>query len=464
MNLLGRLTTVVRKAVGSLSPVYSGGGWWPVVHESFAGAWQRNIEVSREDMLGSPIVYSCMTLIANDIGTLRARLVERNEKGIWKEVERNAPFWPVLRKPNRYQNHIQFKQWWVMSKLRTGNTYALKERDMRGIVVRLHVLDASRCTPMVADDGSVWYQLGQDSLTGVREPMVIVPADEIIHDRMNCLYHPLVGISPLHAAAIAAGVGINIQKNTAQFFGNRSTPSGILVAPGNISPDNAKALKEAWDANYSGANAGKVAVLADGLKFEPMSQKATDSQLIETLRWSDERVCSVFHVPAYKVGVGTAPNLNSTEMLERGYYNNCLRTLVEEMEAALDEGLGHDGISIGVDLDTDGLLRMDGKTMMETLRAGVDGSILTINDARRRVNEPELDGGDTVYMQQQDMPLHVVRNNKLPTPAAPPTPAPEPADMSDEDKSMIAEARAIVATQKAIDAMRHAALSETVNA
>jgi phage portal protein BeeE len=31
---------------------------------------------------------------------------------------------------------------------------------------------------------------------------VIVPAREIIHDRFNCLFHPLVGISPLYAAAL----------------------------------------------------------------------------------------------------------------------------------------------------------------------------------------------------------------------------------------------------------------------
>src|SRR6218665_1978340 len=109
MTFIGRLKTAVRKAVGSLSPVYSGGGWWPVVKEPFAGAWQRNGELSREDMLGSPIVYACMTLIANDIGKIRARLVERDARGIWSDVERNSPFWPVLRRPNRYQNHIQFK-------------------------------------------------------------------------------------------------------------------------------------------------------------------------------------------------------------------------------------------------------------------------------------------------------------------------------------------------------------------
>lgn len=416
-SLFMALTKAV--TVKSVVPAVSSRGWWPIVQEPYTGAWQRNEELRTEDVLGSPVVYACVTLIANDIAKMRARLVEKDAQGIWNEVDGQSPHWQVLRKPNRYQNHIQFKQWWMMSKLRHGNTYALKQRNRRGVVTALYILDAGRVTPLVADDGSVFYQLSQDNLAGVQKADLTVPASEIIHDRMNCLYHPLVGISPLYAAAIAAGIGIKIQKNTATFFGNNSNPGGILVAPGNISPDNAKAIKDQWQANYGGANAGKVAVIGDGMTFQPMAQKAVDAQLIETLRWTDERICSVFHVPAYKVGVGNAPSYNNIEALQREYYDTCLQSPIEELEACLDEGLGHDGVTNGVELDLDGLLRMDGKTLMDTLRAGVEGKILTPNGARRRINEPPLNGGDTVYMQQQDFPLDEVRHNTIRPGSAP---------------------------------------------
>lgn len=465
-----RIAAQETKAAGTLSPVDNRGGWWPIIREAFAGAWQRNHEVRQEDLLSSPIVYACMTLIANDIGKLRSRLVEKDAEGIWNEVEANSPFWPVLRRPNRYQNQIQFKQWWVMSKLRQGNAYALKQRDQRGIVTALYILDPCRVTPLVSDDGSVYYQLNQDNLSGIRETGITVPASEIIHDRMNCLYHPLVGVSPLYAAAIAAGIGIKIQKNTLTFFGNNSNPGGILIAPGSISPDNAAAIKDQWQTGYTGENAGKVAVLGDGMKFEALRSSAVDSQLIETLRWSDERICSVFHVPAYKVGVGPAPTYNNVEALDQGYYANCLQSPIEEMEACMDEGLGlespKEGRQMGVELDLDGLLRMDSKTQMETLAAGVSGSLLTINNGRKKLNKPPLKGGDTVYMQMQDMPLDQVRNNKIvEAPAPVPAPAPEPPvpEISDEDKALISEARAIVATQKAITAMRKAAQPEATN-
>jgi len=239
-------------------------------------------------------------------------------------------------------------------------------------------------------------------------------------------------------------------------------PGGILVAPGNISPENAKALKEQWQSGYTGANAGQVAVLGDGLKFEPLGRNAVDSQLIETLRWTDERVCTVFRVPGYKIGVGQAPTYNNIEALDRAYYSDCLQIHLEEFEACMDEGLGLDGVTKGIELDLDGLMRMDSKTLMETLSEGVKGRVYTPNNARKRVNLPPLDGGDTVYMQQQDFPLDQVRLNKIASDSAP-QPQLEPSEPSEQDKQLIAWAKAYEATAKAISAMRMAAQPEAPN-
>ena len=64
---------------------------------------------------------------------------------------------------------------------------------------------------------------------------MIVPAREIIRDRYNCIYHPLVGTSPIWAAASSAAQGAAIQQSSAKFFKNASQPGGILTAPGAIS-------------------------------------------------------------------------------------------------------------------------------------------------------------------------------------------------------------------------------------
>lgn len=402
-------------------------GWRSIIREPFSGAWQRNEEWTASTVLAYHAVYACVTLIAADIGKLRPKLVERDENGIWSETT-SAAFSPVIRKPNRFQNHIQFKEWWITSKLLSGNAYALKQRDDRNVVEALYLLDASRVTPLVAGDGSVYYEIKSDNLAGVAEDSVRVPASEIIHDRMNCLFHPLVGVSPIYACGSAADQGIATQNNSRTFFGNNSAPGGVLTAPAKISDEVAVRLKEHWEANYTGTNAGRIAVLGDGLHFEPMRMSAVDSQLIEQLKWTAEVVCSCFHVPAYMVGVGPAPTYNNIEALAQQYYTQCLQSHIESMELCLDEGLGldtpKDGRQLGTELDLDGLLRMDTSTQMATLKVGVDGAIITPNEARAKVNLGPLDGGDTVYMQQQQFSLAALAQRDASDPFAKPALAP----------------------------------------
>ncbi|KRD71441.1 poly(3-hydroxybutyrate) depolymerase [Lysobacter sp. Root96] len=410
-----------------------GEGWWPFVREPYSGAWQNDDEWRADSVLAHHAVYGCVTLISNDVGKLRQMLMEQRKDGIWTETSSPA-FSPVLRRPNRYQNHIQFKQWWITSKLVKGNTYALKQRDERNVVKHLYVLDPCRVEPLVAPDGEVFYRLNADNLSGVEESGVVVPASEIIHDRMNCLFHPLVGVSPLFAAGAVANIGLKIQKNSSRFFSNDSNPGGILMIPGSIPQDQADALKEKWNANYSGENAGKVAILADGLKFQQLRMSAVESQLIEQLRWTAEVVCSTFHVPPYKIGVGAMPTYNNIEALQQEYYGTCLQTLIEEYEACVDEGLGLEGVKVegrvlGIELDLDGLIRMDSATQMETLSKSVDGGIRTTNEARRKLDLIPVQGGDVIFRQQQDFPISLLADRNLspeaPGPTAPANDAPD---------------------------------------
>ena len=94
-------------------------------------------------------------------------------------------------------------------------------------------------------------------------------------------------------ARTAALIGLRIQDNQSGFFVNGSNPGGVLTAPGAISNETAQRLSDHWNTEYTGEGAGKIAVLGDGLKFEPMRMSAVDSQLIEQLRWTAEVVCSM---------------------------------------------------------------------------------------------------------------------------------------------------------------------------
>jgi HK97 family phage portal protein len=421
----------------TLQPVWggvgSGRGWFPLmVGDHYPGAWQRNDEIVVGDVLAYSAVFACVTLIASDIGKLRVKLVQQDPDGIWSETESPA-FSPVLRKPNHYQTRIKFFEQWITSKLVHGNAYVLKERDQRGVVVALTVLDPQRVTPLVSPRGDVYYELRRNDLAGVYdETNIVVPAREIIHDLMVPLYHPLVGVSPIYACGLAAMQGLKIQNNSTSFFANGSQPGGVLTAPGAIADDTATRLKDYWNANYSGSNVGKVAVLGDGLKYEPMSVNAVDAQLVEQLKWTAETVCSCFHVPPYMIGAAAAPAYNNIEALNQQYYAQCLQSLIENAELCLDEGLGI-GVGVGIDgriygteFDLEGLLRMDTAAKVKAAAEAIGAGFLKPNEARKQFDLKPVTGGDTPYLQQQNFSLAALdkrdRDDPFAKPAAPAAP------------------------------------------
>ncbi len=378
--------------------------WWNTLIESFSGAWQTHIlpDPSPKSVLAFSAVFACVTGIAADIAKLRIKLT-RNDEGIWKEVFTGSPWLPLFKKPNPFQIPIRFTENWILSKLLGGNTYALKQRDGRGVVSALYVLDPSRVTPLVAEDGSVYYQLSADFLAELPEG-VTVPASEIIHDRMNCFWHPLVGISPIFACSQAATLGNKISANSTGFFANQSRPGGILTAPGAISDETAARIKLAFETNFGGDNVGRLAVLGDGLKFEPMTMTAEAAKTVEQLKWTVDDVARAFHYPTWKLGAAMPPNTTNPQILTTYYYTDCLQSLIESLEASLDDGLDLPA-DLGTELDIDNLMRMDTVALYDANSKAVSGGWMSPDEARLRANLGPVPGGDSPYLQQQNYSL-----------------------------------------------------------
>ncbi len=359
-------------------------GWtslFQAVAEPFSGAWQQGVKADPEAVLSFHAVFACISLISQDIAKMRLRLMQTDAHGIRRETRR-GDIARLCRRPNAQQNRIQFFELWLNAKLRHGNTVVLKIRNARGQIKELRILDWSRVEPLVADDGEVFYRITPDRNCGITEA-VTVPAREVIHDRFNCFFHPLIGLPPVYAAGLAATQGHHIQENSTSFFRNGGRPSGVIEIPGSITEENAKKLKSNWDSGYTGENAGKTAILSNGAKYNPTTFSPVDAQTVEQLKMTAEIVCSVFRVPAYKIGVGQPPSSDNVEALETG-----------ENEST--------------EFDVTTLLRMDSERRMKTLGDAVKNTLLTPNEARKRENLPPLAGGDALYLQQQNYSLEAL--------------------------------------------------------
>ena len=387
--------SVLRRKKGYDLP-YRGG--WRIIHEPFTGAWQRNMEEKRGALFLYPTLYACINRIACDIGKLRF-VLRRNTVGV-SELIMEAPAYTVLRRPNQYQTEGQFREQWII----------LCARDAQGRVAQMHVLNPYRVLPMVTDAGEVMYKLHRDELS--RTPDIIVPASEIIHDRINTLWHPLIGVPPLAAANFPALKNLKILRSAANFFGNNQQPGGILTAPAGMSDEDYQAVKKYWEDNFSGDNAGKVGVIGADMKFTAFAMKSVDSQVIDQLKYSDEQICQPFGIPPFKVGIGSIPAGLGVDGLNQLYYADALQAHIEHIENLLTDYLRLDA-GVYVELDIDALIRMDESKRAEVETKLVAGKIKTPDEGRARFNLPPTGGGGTLWGQHQDYPLGVLAERSL---------------------------------------------------
>lgn len=346
--------------------------------------------------------------------------LSRNDGGIWEEITQShgnstiSSLLPVLKKPNHFQNHIEFVEQWILSKLLYGNTYVFKKRNADRSVDSLYVLHPNCVKPLVAENGDVYYEIKRDYLSELDENRT-VPASEIIHDRMPGLWHQLIGVSPLYACSASATMGNTIQTNSTNTFANGGRPSGVVTVPGAISDATALRLKNLWETNFGGTNIGRTAVLSDGMTFTAVNMISAElMQLIEQLKWTVEDVARAFRYPLWKLG-GPMPPYTKPELAMTEYYSGCLHPHIGKLEQCLQDGLlVPEGM--GIELDIDELMRMDQDSLITSLKNA--SGILKLNEQRFKLNQRSMGpAGDTVYLQEQDHSAEALyRRDQLPDP------------------------------------------------
>lgn len=403
--------------------VQSAGRGWLSVFDWKPGAFQqdtRNPESDAvTDALMVAVVYACLRQIVWDISKLRI-CIKRLVKGIWEEGTHQTLL-RLLRRPNPYQTWIDFIQSWLLSWLIAGDTFVVKGRQ-NGIIVELHVLRPDLCTPVVATDtGDVFYRVAvMDGLVGLTPgEQAYFPASDIIHHRYLAISHPLTGSSCLQRAQLAARMREGILDVGAEMAENGGVPPGLLIAPEGMTQEQLKELADKWAARKK----GRIAVVDAAFKFEAIAAKYIDSQSKEFAGVAAEDICTAFNMPPWKVGVGTRPAGFDVEAQQIIYYQDCLQLPIEHIEMLMDSGLEL-AEDVSVEFDIAGLTMMDSKARADYLTKMVKG-VMKPNEARKIVGLPPVEGGDDVYMQQQEYSLSALHKRDLaaPAPAGPASPA-----------------------------------------
>jgi len=323
----------------------------------------------------------------------------------------------IIRMPNDYSSMSDLLLNLTRRLYTKGEAFALAIRNNRFEVAELHWMRDG--WPLLAEDGSIFYSLtGNEIIQRRFDTQYPIPARDVLHIRLHTPRHPLKGESPIMAAALELEMQGAALSQQGSFYVNQARPSFILETDEKLTVAQAADLRERWNAQTRGEHTGGTPILSWGLKAKPITVGAGDGQLADMFKMSDQHIALAFRIPLQILGIGGTP-FASTEALMSSWKATGLGFALNHIEKSFDKLFGLAGYPAEyVEFDTEALLRSSFKEVIDALTTGTR-RLMTVNEARGHLDLPAKDGGDTILVQVQDIPIDMAGKTAKPTKPAP---------------------------------------------
>jgi len=361
--------------------------------------WQRNLSVNSLNARQVPAVYASVMLISRSLSQCPAEPRSKNSDGV-VTVLRNHAAYRVLKKPNSYQSGQDLLFNAMAMALFEGEAFIMAVRNDRSEISELHLMPHGSCTPHVDPNSkAIYYAVGSNPMTaGGTDYMA--PARDILHLKFHTPRHPLIGESPIKAAALAVGVNVALSRTQKAFFDRMARPSGVIETADQLSSAQIEQLRSSFGDQSRGYAAGGIPILGQGITFKPLSVSSQDKEVIQAQRMSLEDIARVFGTPPSLIGDMSQSTYSNSESAIQMFLSQSLGFYIEAVERSL-ERLFDMGYDQSIKLDERALLRTDYAARVQGLATLVTSGILTPNEARAYEGHSPIAGGDAAFMQRQ---------------------------------------------------------------
>ena len=376
----------------------------------FLGGSTSGKAVTERSAMQMTAVYSCVRILAEAIAGLPLHLYTYKEDG-GKEKAIGHPLYLLLHdEPNPEMSSFVFRETLMTHLLLWGNAYAQIIRNGKGEVVALYPLMPNRMTVDRDSSGQLFYsyQMNNSDAPTMKTGTVILKPSDVLHIP-GLGFDGLVGYSPIAMAKNAIGLAIATEEYGAKFFANGATPGGLLEYPGTVKdPDR---VRESWNKGFSGSqNAGKVAILEEGMKYTPISIAPEQAQFLETRKFQINEIARIFRVPPHMVGDLEKSSFSNIEQQSLEFVKYTLDPWVVRWEQSLSRALftPEEKKQYFFKFNVEGLLRGDYQSRMNGYATARQNGWMSANDIRELENLdriPAEEGGDLYLINGNMLPL-----------------------------------------------------------
>jgi HK97 family phage portal protein len=414
-----------------------------------------------------PNVRTVVDFLARNIAQLPIQ-VFRRVSDTDRERLNDHPLAQLLKRPNYFTTHYRAIDSLIHDMGIYDNAFWVKVRpDSGGQMTGLVRVDPRMVTPI-----GTTFITSTDYMIQGNGGYLTVPADQMVHFRGYNPDNMRWGCSPIETLRRVLIEEFQAGVYREQLWRNSARMSGYLSRPTDApmwGKDDRGRFREQWQAQYAGSDgthAGGTPILEDGMSFTQAAVTPEQAQYLENRKLTREEVAAAYHIPLPMVGIldhATYSNMNQAHaQLYQDTLGPWFQQLSEDIELQLlPEFDDNDGVY--VEFNIAAKLAGSFEEQAAVLQSAVGAPYMLRNEARARLNLPELDGGNELVT-----PLNVLIGGQAsPTDSAPPAnplSAPKHVVPLHKARASVADVDKIKALMAAFFARQHKAISSAVGA
>lgn len=350
--------------------------------------------------LNEAVYFACIKVLSESIGKLPLKMMQ-TQPGKGVRVSREHPWYRTLNeRPNPYMTASTFWGMLEMCRNHYGNSYAwIDTRNPK----------KPQLWPIDPTSVQVWYDdacLLHDApdlyyRVVSKKGEIVFGSEEILHFKSHLTLDGLVGISPREQLASTIRGNIKAQKMLNKLYESGMTSKAVLQYTGGLKDANVEALVKGMESYARGEMRSRgvenIIPVPVGMTLTPLNLKLSDSQFIETKQYSALQIASAFGVKPYMIGDYSKSSYASAEAQQLSFLIDTLLYIVKSYEEEISYKLLSDAEAANgyhAKFNTAVILRADQQTQINTLVSAVSNFLMTPDEARERLDLPNLPGGD----------------------------------------------------------------------
>jgi len=317
---------------------YPNPGWAPTPSSQVAAA--TGVMVTDERARGVAAWTMGVRVLAEDVAGLPLIVYRRGTDAAGRPTKERDPSHPAYRilhdSPNPEMTAFVFRETLMGHLVAWGNAYAEKELDGDGQVVRLWPLRPDRMAVRIdPDTGLRTY----DYTVRPGTAPVRLPRSRVFHIP-GLGFDGLVGYSPLRMARDTLGTAIALREYGARVLERDARPSIALRHPLSLSDAAKERIRDSWVATYGGfTNAGRTAVLEEGMDVKEMGFPPEDIQFLESQRFQVTEVARFLRLAPHKLNDLEHATFSNIEEQNIDHATSALRAWCVRWEQQADKDL-----------------------------------------------------------------------------------------------------------------------------